>query len=77
MGAEHVIALIAALLQVRNAVLVGAEPSPAKREKLVASLGDPIEEARELLQQVISDQPKMPPAPNTMARHGVPTEVGE
>lgn len=74
MGAEHVIAIIAALLQVRNAIVVSAEPSPAKREALAASLGDPIEEARDLIKQVISDNPKLPEARNVMARGGQAVE---
>ena len=74
MDSTHVIALIASNLQVRNAVLAAAEPSPAKREKLVAAFGDPIDEAKELIRQVMSDEPRVPAAPNTMARHGTPKE---
>ncbi len=59
MGAEHVIAIIAALLQVRNSVVIAAEPSPAKRDIIIESLGDPIQEARELLNHVIADNPQM------------------
>ncbi len=70
MGAEHVIAIIAALLQVRNSVVIAAEPSPAKRDMIIESLGDPIQEARELLNHVIADNPQIPDAPNTKGGPG-------
>src|SRR6185437_11210713 len=61
MDSTHVIALIAANLMVRNAV--------------IASLGDPIDEAKDLIRSVMSDEPKLPEAPNTMARRGLPPDV--
>lgn len=75
MDSTHVIALIAAVLQVRNQVAIAsAGDDIERREHIAASLGDPIDEARELIRQVMSDEPKLPPAPNTMARGGLPKE---
>lgn len=71
MDSTHVIALIASNLMVRNALIVNAA-KPDRRDAVIESLGDPIEEARELIRSVMSDEPKLPPAPNTMARQGVP-----
>jgi hypothetical protein len=64
MDNAYVIALIAAMLQVRNQVaLIGLEGSD--RDTVVANLGDPIIEARELLETVVNDAPELPEAPNT------------
>jgi hypothetical protein len=64
MDNAYVIAIIAAMLQVRNQIaLIGLEGSD--RDTAVANLGDPITEARELLEQVVSDAPELPEAPNT------------
>ena len=65
MDSAHVIALIAAVLQVRNQVALSSSVDYDDRERIAASLGDPITEARELIQQVMSDEPALPEAPNT------------
>lgn len=72
MDSTHVIALIASNLMVRNQIALADAKNIDDRERIVTSLGDPIEEAKELIRQVMSDEPKLPPAPNTMARGGVP-----
>lgn len=62
MGAEHVIAMIAALLQVRNAVL---DNTAAQKGVTLGSHQDTVDEARELLQRVVDDRPQIPNAQNT------------
>lgn len=74
MDSTHVIALIASNLMVRNQLAVAGCATEAERVRAIALLGDPIEEAKELIRQVMSDEPKLPPAPNTMARGGVPEQ---
>jgi len=74
MDSTHVIALIAANLMVRNALIVNAA-KPDRRDAVIASLGDPIDEAKDLIRSVMSDEPKLPEAPNTMARRGLPPDV--
>lgn len=58
MGAEHVIALIASNLMVRNAVMYQTNPETFEYR-------DPIEEARELINLVVASNEPVPPAPNT------------
>lgn len=66
MDNAFLIALIAAVLQVRNQVAVnGAGDDIDRRDRVINALGDPIKEARELLEQVLNDQPEIPEAPNT------------
>jgi len=65
MDSTHVIALIASNLMVRNQLAVNAGKNDADRARITAALGDPIEEAKELIQLVMSDEPVMPDAPNT------------
>jgi hypothetical protein len=66
MDNAYLIALIAAVLQVRNQVaLNGCGDDLDARERTANMLGDPIQEARELLDSVINDQPELPEAPNT------------
>lgn len=66
MDNAFLIALIAAVLQVRNQVAInGAGSDLDARDRIANALGDPIVEARELLQQVVDDQPPIPEAPNT------------
>lgn len=74
MDSTHVIALIAAVLQVRNQVgLIGMTRD--QQLDAIAQFGDPIEEARQLIQHVVSDEPAFPDAPNT--KGGMPsTSVG-
>lgn len=74
MDSTHVIALIASNLMVRNQLAVAACMTEGERKRALDMLGDPIEEARELIRQVMSDEPKLPAAPNTMARGGVPEQ---
>ena len=64
MDNAYVIALIAAMLQVRNQIALSASPVN-ERTNLIAQLGDPITEARELLESVVNDAPELPEAPNT------------
>ncbi len=75
MGAEHVIAIIAALLQVRNQIAINAGRDIEHRQQIADLLGDPIQEARELLQAVVSEVPAMPDAPNT--KGGMPSVAVE
>lgn len=65
MNPEHVVALIAAVLQVRNAVILNGIKDTAQRNAVSEQLGDTVEEARELVQQVVADTPAIPEAPNT------------
>ena len=65
MDSTHVIALIASNLMVRNQLAIGAAKNSAERASLVEALADPIEEARQIIEQVMSDEPVMPDAPNT------------
>ncbi len=67
MGAEHVIALIAAVLQVRNAIALNALQTQEQHDALLASLPDPIVEARALINAVVNDQPQIPEAPRADA----------
>ncbi len=71
MDSTHVIALIASNIMVRNQLAVSMTPK-GERSALMESLGDPIEEAKQLIEQVMSDEPAMPDAPNT--RGGMPSE---
>jgi hypothetical protein len=64
MDNAYVIALIAAMLQIRNQVALSAAPKN-ERTALAERLGDPITEARELLEAVVNEAPQLPEAPNT------------
>lgn len=74
MDSAHVIALIAAVLQMRNQLAVTAAPK-SEREAIAAALGDPIEEAKQLIEQVMSDELALPDAPNT--KGGMPSAAVE
>ena len=54
--------MIAALLQVRNAVL---DNTAAQKGVTLGSHQDTVDEARELLQRVVDDRPQIPNAQNT------------
>jgi hypothetical protein len=64
MDNAYVIALIAAMLQVRNAVILSGVDAD-RRDAVSQGLGDTVEEARELLASIVDETPEPLRAPNT------------